>query len=208
MALRVIGAGFGRTGTNSLKLALEEIGYGPCHHMFELWDVPEQLHGWQAAAKGNLPDWDKVFAGYESQIDWPGARFWRELAEYYPKANVILSVREEGAWYDSVKSTIVPLSRVRKLPGSEHMRAVADTAYEIIVQQTFGGNINDREHAISIFRQHNADVQQAISPERLLVYNVSDGWEPLCQFLDVSVPDSPFPHANRRQSFPGGKSSA
>jgi Sulfotransferase domain len=93
MALRVIGAGFGRTGTHSLKLALEQLGFAPCHHMYEVRAHPEQLAFWQAAARGELPDWDEVFAGFAAQVDWPGARFWRELAEHFPHAKVILSVR-------------------------------------------------------------------------------------------------------------------
>jgi hypothetical protein len=201
MGLRVIGAGFGRTGTSSLKLALEQIGFGPCHHMFELWEHPQQLPGWQAAARGEMPDWSEVFAGYESQIDWPGARFWRELADHFPDSKVILSVRDEDSWFESVQSTIVPLARARALAGSEHMRAVAEMAYEIIVQQTFGGVLSDREHLVSAFRRHNAEVQRTIPADRLLTYRVSEGWEPLCRFLDVAVPDSSFPHSNRRETF-------
>ena len=201
MGLRVIGAGFGRTGTSSLKEALEQLGFGPCHHMFELWEHPEQLPAWQAAARREMPDWTRVFAGYESQIDWPGARFWLELAEHFPDAKVILSVRDEDSWFESVQSTIVPLARARALARSEHMRAVAEVAYEIIAQQTFGGRLTDREHIIAVFRRHNAEVQGAIPAERLLTYQVAEGWEPLCRFLGVPVPDTPFPHSNRRETF-------
>ena len=201
MALRVIGAGFGRTGTSSLKLALEQLGFGPCHHMFELWEHPEQLPHWQAAARGEGPDWTEVFAGYESQIDWPGARFWRELAEHFPDARVILSIRDEDSWYESVQSTIVPLARARALAGTAHMRAVAEMAYEVIAQQIFDGKLADRAHAISVFRRHNAEVQRTIPANRLLTYQVSEGWRPLCRFLGVAEPETPFPHSNRRETF-------
>jgi uncharacterized protein YndB with AHSA1/START domain len=203
MGLRVIGAGFGRTGTNSLKLALEQLGFYPCHHMFELWEHPEQLPGWQAAARGESPDWNEVFTGYAAQVDWPGTRFWRELADYFPNAKVILSTRAEDSWFESVQSTIIRLARLRALAGSQHIRAVADLAYEIIVQQTFDGQLNDREHALAVFRRHNRDVQRRIARDRLLTYQISEGWAPLCQFLDVPVPDTPFPHSNRRQNFSG-----
>ena len=103
-----IGPGFGRTGTNSLKLALEQLGFGPCHHMFEVRDHPEQLPNWEAAARGETVDWDVVFRGYRSQVDWPGARYWRELAQHYSKAKVILSVRDPDSWFDSVQATIAP----------------------------------------------------------------------------------------------------
>lgn len=106
MALRVVGAGFGRTGTNSLKLALEQLGFGPCHHMFEVRDNPGQLAYWQAAARGETLDWDAVFADYASCVDWPSARYWREIAAHYPDARVVLSVRPEEAWIKSVHATI------------------------------------------------------------------------------------------------------
>lgn len=108
MALEVIGAGFGRTGTNSLKLALERLGFGPCHHMFEVRDNPEQLPAWQAVARGKGADWDAMFKGYRAQVDWPGAAYWKQLSDHYPDAEVILSVRDPDVWFDTVQSTIGP----------------------------------------------------------------------------------------------------
>jgi hypothetical protein len=203
--LRVIGAGFGRTGTNSLKTALELLGFGPCHHMFELWEHEELLPPWDAAAHGVIPDWDEVFREFDSQVDWPGTAFWRELTDFYPDAKVILTIRAEEDWFDSIQSTIVPLARVRALGGTEHIRAVAEMAFELIVKQTFEGNIKDREHVLSVFRRHNEEVRRSVDPDRLLTYDVSDGWRPLCRFLGVPVPASPFPHSNRRRTFPGAK---
>jgi hypothetical protein len=113
MPLEVIGAGFGRTGTNSMKLALEQLGFGPCHHMFEVRDNPDRLVDWQRAARGDKVDWDHMFRGYRSQVDWPGARYWRDLVGHYPKAKVILTVRDPDDWYDSVQKTIVPFITAR-----------------------------------------------------------------------------------------------
>ena len=113
MPLEVIGPGFGRTGTNSLKIALEQLGFGPCHHMFEVRDNPERLADWEKAARGEKVDWDHVFRGYRSQVDWPGARYWRELVRHYPTAKVVLSVRDPDEWFDSVQATIVPFLAAR-----------------------------------------------------------------------------------------------
>jgi hypothetical protein len=201
MALQVIGAGFGRTGTNSLKLALEQLGFAPCHHMFEVREDPRQLPFWQAAARGELPDWDEVFADYAAQVDWPGARYWRELAEHFPSAKVILSVRPADAWFDSVQATIARFMREASTHAEADRRARAEMAYEIIARQTFGGRMDDRAHAMAVFRDHIAEVQRTIAPERLLTINVAEGWAPLCRFLDVPVPDTPFPHANSTEAF-------
>jgi hypothetical protein len=201
MGLQVIGAGFGRTGTSSLKLALEQLGFGPCHHMFEVRDNPAQLAAWQAVARGDIPDWDEVFAGYAAQVDWPGARYWRELAAYFPDAKVILSTRPEDAWFDSVQATIYPFMRDRATHGTARLRAMGDMTFEMIVQQIFGGRLDDRDHAIAVFREHNAQVQSTIAPDRLLTYQASNGWEPLCRFLGIPVPATPFPHANSSEAF-------
>lgn len=201
MALQVIGAGFGRTGTNSLKLALEQLGFAPCHHMFEVRENPEQFPFWDAAARGQLPDWDEVFANYVAQVDWPGARFWRELAEHFPRAKVILSVRPADAWFDSFHATIGPFLRAPEAHDDPERRARAQMAHELIGQQIFGGRVDDRAHAIAVFREHIAEVQRVIAPERLLTYQVSEGWQRLCRFLDVPAPDAPFPHANSTEVF-------
>ena len=201
MALQVIGAGFGRTGTNSLKLALEQLGFTPCHHMFEVRDNPTQFPLWQTAARGELPDWDEVFADYAAQVDWPGARYWRELAEHFSGAKVILSVRPASDWFDSFQATIASFMRARASHENPHRRAIAEMAYEIIARQTFGGRMDDRGHAEQVFRDHIAEVQATIAPERLLTINVAEGWAPLCRFLGVPVPDTPFPHANSTEAF-------
>jgi len=201
MALEIVGAALGRTGTNSLKLALEHLGFGPCHHMFEVRDHPEQLPYWQAAARGDLPDWDEVFANYRACVDWPSARFWREIAAHYPDAKVLLTQRDPDKWFDSVHATIYPviMSGEEREPG--HFRDTLEMAREIIVEQTFGGRLDDRDHAIAVFRAYEEEVRRTIAPERLLAYDVSQGWEPLCTFLEVPVPDTPFPRTNTSEEF-------
>ncbi len=201
MALEIVGAALGRTGTNSLKLALEQLGFGPCHHMFEVRDHAEQLPYWQAAARGEPPDWDEVFTNYRACVDWPSARFWREIAAHYPDAKVLLTLRDPDQWFDSVHATIYPviMSHEEREPG--HFRDTMEMAQEIIVAQTFGGRLDDRDHAIAVFRAYEEEVRRTIAPERLLAYDVSQGWEPLCAFLEVPVPDTPFPRTNTSEEF-------
>ena len=201
MPLEIIGPGFGRTGTNSLKLALEQLGFGPCHHMFEVRDHPEQLTNWEAAARGERVDWDDVFRGYRSQVDWPGARYWRELAQHYQKAKVILSVRDPDSWFDSVQATIAPFVAARGTHPSPHINAIAEMGYQTVSVQVFGDRLSDRDHAIRIFRRHIAEVQSEIRSDRLLTFDLRSGWKPLCEFLEVEAPDIPFPKTNSSKAF-------
>ncbi len=201
MGLEIIGAGFGRTGTSSLRSALVHLGFGPCHHMYEVRDHPEQLAGWQAAAQGRPVDWDLVFRGYRSQTDWPGARYWRELAGHFPTARVILSVRDPDSWFDSIEATINRFFAGRGNHRSPHLNAMAEMGYETIAVQVFGGRLTDRAHAKRVFEEHVAAVQAEIAPERLLTFDPRDGWGPLCDFLGVAVPKIPFPWVNISQDF-------
>ena len=201
MALEIVGAALGRTGTNSLKLALEQLGFGPCHHMFEVRDHPEQLPYWQAAARGELPDWDEVFANYRACVDWPSARFWREIAAHYPDAKVLLTRRDPAKWFDSVHATIYPVVESWRTCEPGRFRDTMEMAWQIVVEQTFGGRLDDRDHAIAVFRAYEEEVRRTIAPERLLAYDVSQGWAPLCAFLEVPVPDAPFPRTNTSEEF-------
>jgi hypothetical protein len=201
--MKLIGAGFGRTGTASLKEALETLGYAPCYHMWELFEHPHHSSTWLSAAAGEPMDWDTIFEEFQATVDWPGAAFWEQLVERYPDAPVLLSVRDPDAWYDSVAQTIYPASAAAAgstfSSGDDPTAAVINT---IIWQGTFDGRFLDREHAISVFEQHNERVRRCIPPERLLVYNVKEGWEPLCAFLGVPVPaDTPFPHRNTKEEW-------
>jgi sulfotransferase family protein len=201
MALEIIGPGFGRTGTNSLKLALEHLGFGPCHHMFEIRDKPELLADWQAAARGERVGWNRVFSGYRSQVDWPGARYWRELLQWFPDAKVILSVRDPDEWFDSVQATIAPLMIAHGSHPSPHLNAIAEMAYQTVVAQIFNGRISDRQHATRVFREHIDEVRRTVASDRLLVFDLKDGWTPLCNFLSVKLPTAPFPRTNSSNDF-------
>ncbi len=201
MPLDVVGAGFGRTGTNSLKLALEQLGFGPCHHMFEVRDRPEQIRFWAAAARGERSDWDTVFTGFKATIDWPSAYFWKPIAAHYSNAKVLLSTRPEQSWLKSINSTIfTSLQRLEDRPAGLS-REQGEMAYDIIVRRTFGGHIDDPEHVLAVYRAHIAEVKATIDPARLLVYDVAEGWEPLCRHLGVPVPKTPFPETNSTAEF-------
>jgi hypothetical protein len=201
MPLEVIGPGFGRTGTNSLKIALEQLGFGPCHHMFEVRDNPDSLIDWEALAAGEKVDWDHVFRGYRSQVDWPGARYWREIVRHYPTAKVVLSVRDPDEWFDSVQATIVPFLAARGHHSSPHVNAICEMGHETVAVQVFNGRISERQHATQVFKNHIAYVQSEIPADRLLTFDLRDGWRPLCEFLRVEVPDIPFPKTNSSKEF-------
>ncbi len=202
MTLEVIGSGFGRTGTKSLKAALERLGYGPCHHMHEVVENPGQVAHWQALAAGKSVDWSEVFAGYRSQVDWPGAHVWRELAEAFPKAKVVHSVRPEETWWASFDKTIGKLmARYRDLPLPPHIRDILEAWNDLAGKATFGGKLGDRETGLAAFRKRTEDVRAALPASRVLVFDVAEGWGPLCAFLGKDVPDEPFPHHNLRADF-------
>lgn len=203
MALEIIGSGFGRTGTASLKLALERLGFGPCHHMHEVFANPPQVPHWQAVAAGKAVDWDTVFAGYRSQVDWPGAHVWRELAAHYPNAKVIHSVRPEESWWRSFSSTIGRLAVKRDSlpPLPPHVAEMLQAGITMVQEQTFGCPADDREGVLAAYRKREAEVRAEIPPTRLLVFDVAEGWEPLCRFLGLPVPDEPFPKVNSSEEF-------
>jgi hypothetical protein len=193
MALQVIGAGWGRTGTRSLKDALELLGLRT-HHMHEVFLHPEQSEQFLAAARGNA-DWDTIYADYDATVDWPGAAFWRELAEVYPAAKVLLTTRAANEWYESYAATI------RQPVLSGEMGTWSDMVREVIVERDFSGVGDDRDHLVAAFERHNEEVVASVATERLLVFEVADGWPALCEFLAVPIPDEPFPRLNDRESW-------
>ncbi len=197
MALKVIGAGFGRTGTLSLKNALEKIGFGPCYHMMEVFVRPEHVAMWHGLVFGKGMDWDKLFDGFQSTVDWPACNFWRELSEHYPDAKVLLSVRNPEDWWRSMRDTIyqpmtMPVSDKAPLMARQQMEMVR----KLVAEGTFHGRFEDKSYAIEVFNRHLAEVKAAIDPKRLLVMDVREGWEPLCRFLGAAVPAEPFPRLN------------
>jgi hypothetical protein len=202
MSLSIIGSGFGRTGTKSLKDALEQLGFGPCHHMHEILEHPEQVAHWQALARGEAPDWDVVFSGYLSQVDWPGAHYWRELAHAFPDAKVVHTVRPEDRWWASFSRSIAKLSHVYPdLDLPPHAKDILDAWTVFAGKPTFGDGIEDRDTALAAFRLRTEQVRAAIAADRLLVFAVAQGLQPLCDFLGVAVPDRPFPHHNLGADF-------
>lgn len=204
MSLEVIGAGFGRTGTLSLKTALEKLGYSGCYHMMELFQHPEHLSWWERATRGERIDWSNVFEGYRAAVDWPACAFWRDYYHLYPDAKVILSVRDADSWFDSVMNTIYPAGSGALQSDDPHMRRWAEWANELVWQGTFDGLPNDRAHATAVFKAHNEQVKRLCDPSRLLVFEASEGWGPLCEFLGKPVPDEPYPRTNTTEEFKAG----
>ena len=202
MSLKVVGAGFGRTGTLSLKVALERIGFGPCYHMVEVFPRPEHVAMWHRLAFEQSMDWDEIFRGFGATVDWPAARWWREIAAHFPDAKVLLSVRDSEAWYKSVTDTIYqPMKSPAPDGVPELVRLQSEMARKAILDETFDNRFEDKAHAIEVFRKHNQAVRDAIDPARLLVFNVREGWGPLCRFLEVPIPDEPFPRLNDTATF-------
>jgi len=199
MGLKVIGAGFGRTGTRSLKEALEMLGYAPCHHMMEVFTHPEQVPFWDRVALGEKVDWEELFATYQSSCDWPSCTFYKELADYYPAAKIILSLRDPKSWFKSVSNTIMP---AMKKPGAGGPGPLLPGVFGplLIGQKTFGDDFSEA-HMIDVYERHNAEVKRIIPADRLLVFEASQGWEPLCKFLGVKVPVAPYPNMNTTEEF-------
>jgi hypothetical protein len=201
MSLKIIGAGFGRTGTHSLKLALEQLGLAPCYHMAEVFSHPGHAGQWDAIARGGKPDWDKLLAGYQAGVDWPLCHFWRELTETYPNARIILTERDAEGWYRSIADTIFEfMARDPAAIPDPERRAQAEMATYIVADRTFGNN-TDKQHVIDVYRRHNEAVKREAPRDRLLVYDVPQGWGPLCEFLGVPVPAVPFPKTNSTEDF-------
>jgi hypothetical protein len=205
MALRVIGAGLGRTGTFSLKAALEELGFTRCYHMTELLAHLEHAALWDAAVRGEPVDWEMLFRGYQATVDWPGCNFYEEFMRRYPEAKVILTVRDPERWYESARQTIYYVrdafpSWVRLfVPRMRHFTRMLD---RLIWDGMFHGRFEDKSLAIEVFNRFNEQVRRVVPADRLLVFEVREGWGPLCAFLGVPVPEGkPFPHLNDSVEF-------
>lgn len=194
MGLKVIGSGLGRTGTLSTKLALEQLGFAPCHHMVEVFLNPESVPLWVEAGSGR-PDWDAIFGGYHAMVDHPGCAYWRELAAHYPEAKVLHTVRDPDKWFDSTQATIFNPDRPPMPPGTP-MAAFFDQLYAF-----YGGDMHDRGFMTDFFRRHTERVVESVPADRLLVFDVKSGWEPLCAFLGVEVPNTPYPRENSTEDF-------
>jgi hypothetical protein len=197
MTLKVIGAGLGRTGTLSLKLALEQLGFAKCYHMGEVM-AGGYFPKWAAVGEGK-PDWDAIFDGYAATTDYPACTYWRELADYYPDAKVLLSVRDADSWYESTRATIFSEMVDGMIAGGPPAaQAMFNTA---LPMDLIRSHRDERDAMTAYFRAHNQAVIDGIAPERLLVFEVKQGWGPLCAFLGVDVPDEPFPRVNERDDL-------
>jgi hypothetical protein len=192
MALTVIGTGFPRTGTMSLKLALNQLGFGPCYHASETFMHPEHVPLWVRAGGGEAV-WDTLFEGYHATTDAPACYFWRELTERYPTAKVLHSTRDPEDWFASTQATVYGPDAITSEPTPE-LKPLRD----MLEKRRGGGSVNDRAFLIDWFTRHEAEVKAAIPAERLLVFEASQGWAPLCAFLGVPVPDTPYPRVNER----------
>jgi hypothetical protein len=201
LSIQVIGAGFGRTGTASLKVALEQLGYAKCYHMFEVMGHPEHVDLWWAAHRGEPVDWDALYEGYQATVDWPSCNLWEEHAAYYPDARVILSTRDPDGWYDSVINTIYPTSRAFRDAEDEMGRRFGAWIDDIVWKGVFDDRFEDKAYAIDVFLAHEAKVKATLPPERLLVFDAREGWAPLCAFLGKDAPAEPYPRTNTREEF-------
>ncbi|MEV7009249.1 sulfotransferase family protein [Streptosporangium sp. NPDC051022] len=209
--VEIIGAGLGRTGTYSLQAALTRLGYGPCHHMSSLGEDPRLLAEWTAVARGQAPDWRRLLTGFRSAVDWPAAAFWRQLLETYPEAKVVLTVRDPRSWYASAHRTIYRYTALQPGLGgaltwledrlSVSIRRRREICRRLIWDGVFDGRFQDPRYAMEIFQRHNEEVRAWVPGHRLLVFEVSQGWRPLCDFLGADVPDEPFPHLNDAAEF-------
>lgn len=199
MNLRVVGAGLPRTGTTSLTIALERLLGGRIYHMRMIPAHPFDLGtGWNQALEGDTPDWDQLFDGYVAAVDWPASMFWRELSEAYPDALVLLSMRDTAeTWWQSANETILPVARMALAPDWNEGRGLLD-----LLERFTGGKYWDDPATLqAAYERHNAEVRQTVPQHRLLEWQATEGWAPLCSALSVPVPDLPFPWVNRRSEW-------
>jgi hypothetical protein len=170
--------------------------------MAEVHERLDRIEAWHRVVHGARADWDSIFEGFQSTVDWPAFNYWRELAGHYPDAKVLLSVRDAGSWYKSISNTIYPRI-TRHLPegAPEIDRRFQEMANKLVVQDTFGGQFEDKQSTIGLFNRHIETVRAMIDSARLLVFDVREGWEPLCRFFGVPIPDEPFPRLNDTASF-------
>jgi len=193
VALRVIGPGFGRTGTDSMREALERLGFGPCHHMAVVNGDEEQKRLWRALARGENPGWEKLLGGFNACMDWPAAHYWRELVALYPDAKVVLTYRSPESWWESFEKTLLARMTESSDPAS--------LGIALLRNQVFDGRPHDRALALERYQANVEAVKATVPPARLLVHELGDGWEPLCRHLGVPVPSEPYPQRNSAGEF-------
>jgi len=203
MSIKIIGAGFGRTGTLSLKKALEIIGFRKCYHMLEVSENQKHFNFWNEAFNGNDVDWKKFFKGYKATIDWPSSIFWKEQLKAFPGAKVILTHRDTHVWYDSIVKSICPIKEgnlYSEVPddNSSMMSVLQDN---LIWNSIFDRRMGDRNHVIDCYNRHFNEVIDYVPAHSLLIHRPEDGWEMLCRFLDKPLPGIGYPFENKRSDF-------
>ena len=199
--LKVIGLGYPRTGTMSLKHALELLGFGPCYHMIEVFDRPDDPDFWLGALNNRNIDWEDVFRDFQSTADAPACYFSEALFQHYPQAKYILTVRDAESWYDSFLATVYQaITHPENAPDDQH-RKVQAMAQTLLLDTMLEGRFEDRAAAINSYNRHNSLVRSLIPRSQLLEFEVAEGWPPLCEFLEVPIPKEPFPTSNSRAEF-------
>ena len=199
MPIKVLGAGFGRTGTNSLKLALEMLGFGPCYHMYEVSSGDIDI--WNEAIDGKNVNWQVLFKEYQSAVDWPAISFLPQLLREYPDAKVILTTRDPEDWFESASNTIFKAMVLGDKIPHKVGRKKNEMARRLILDDVFSGRYADKDYCIDVYNQHVRDIAKLVPSDNLLNFRVSDGWQHLCEFLEVPVPCDDFPKTNDRNSF-------
>jgi hypothetical protein len=199
--LRVVGAGLGRTGTHSLKVAFEQLFGGPCYHMLEVFGRPDQRAGWRSATRGEVIDWPEFLRGYVATVDWPAVGFWKEITAAAPDAMVVLSTRRDAqSWWKSAGDTIFAVCARGAPPddpeGADELAMIIE-----LLDRRFTPEWRDPEAAMAAYDAHNADVRASVPVDRLVEWQAGDGWEPLCTALGLPVPAEPFPHLNSTSDF-------
>ena len=199
--LEIIGAGYGRTGTHSLALALERLRFGPCYNLLEVAKHHGHAELWNNAMEGKPVDWDQFFISYQSTVEWPSVMFIDELIRHFPNAKVILTLRDAEAWYESASKTIFEGLELSAYHPDPIKREKGGLARRLILERTFQGKYQDKEYAIAVYQKHNQHIMDTVPKGRLLQFNVKDGWEPLCAFLNMPIPEESFPQVNERNAF-------
>jgi hypothetical protein len=201
MTLSVVGAGLGRTGTHSLKIALEQLLGGPCYHMLEVFGRPDDIPVWHRAIDGDQPDWSAFLSEYRAAVDWPASAFWRELSAANPDAVILLSTRKDAdAWWKSASNTIFHIADREVEIGGADGKAQREMAVDMLAK-TFTPNWQDETEAKRAYEAHNAAVRASVPADKLIDYRAGDGWEPICEKLGLPVPSEPFPHVNTTDEF-------
>ena len=196
MALQIVGAGVGRTGTHSLKIALEQLLGGTCHHMMEIFNRPDQVAGFTAAIDGEPVDWSALLSDFTAMVDFPGSLFWREIAAANPDAPILLSTRDAKGWYKSASNTIFLAFDHMPPELAPWMAAVRRGLHD-----RFSDEFDNEDVMIAAYERHNAEVRAEVPAERLIDWTPSDGWGPICTGLNLPVPDEPFPVTNTTKEF-------